>query len=74
MKITKPITLLLAILIFNTAFSQNYTPSNAHSHNDYENPIPFFTAYEQGFGSIEADIFYFNDSLFVGHTFGDIQK
>jgi alkaline phosphatase len=66
---------ILVVLVFcKLTYSQNYTPSNAHSHNDYENPIPFFTAYDQGFGSIEADIFYFNDSLFVGHTFGDIQK
>ena len=74
MKINKRIAFLVCIVFFKTAFGQNYTPSNAHSHNDYENPNPFFTAYEQGFGSIEADIFYFNDSLFVGHTFGDIQK
>lgn len=51
-----------------------YSTYNAHSHNDYENPIPFFTAYENNFGSIESDIFYFNDSLFVGHVFGDIAK
>ncbi len=74
MKINKRIAFIVCIVFFKTAFGQNYTPSNAHSHNDYENPIPFFTAYDQGFGSIEADIFYFNDSLFVGHTFGDIQK
>jgi alkaline phosphatase len=47
---------------------------NAHSHNDYENTNPFYAAYNEMFGSIEADIFYFNDSLFVGHTFPDVQK
>jgi len=51
-----------------------YSTINAHSHNDYENPIPFHTAYDNTFGSIEADIFYFKDSLFVGHVFGDIAK
>jgi alkaline phosphatase len=65
---------ILSIVFFKASYGQNYTVSNAHSHNDYENPIPFFTAYGQGFGSIEADIFYFHDSLFVGHTFPDIQK
>jgi alkaline phosphatase len=74
MKISQVTSLLLFILFFNFANGQNYTSCNAHSHNDYENPIPFFTAYGQGFGSIEADIFYYHDSLFVGHTFGDIQK
>jgi alkaline phosphatase len=33
------------------------TVSNAHSHNDYEQPIPFRMAYQAGFGSVEADIF-----------------
>jgi len=74
MKISQLTSLLLFILFFNLANGQNYTSCNAHSHNDYENPVPFFTAYGQGFGSIEADIFYYHDSLFVGHTFGDIQK
>lgn len=36
-----------------------YSTINAHSHNDYENPIPFHTAYDNTFGSIEADIFLF---------------
>ena len=67
-------TSAFTIVFFKAGFSQTYTVSNAHSHNDYENPIPFLTAYGQGFGSIEADIFYFHDSLFVGHTFPDIQK
>jgi len=78
MKKIKPIALIFTsvftIVFFKAGFSQTYTVSNAHSHNDYENPIPFFTAYGQGFGSIEADIFYYHDSLFVGHTFADIQK
>jgi alkaline phosphatase len=45
-----------------------YTTANAHSHNDYENPTPFFVAFDNGFGSIEADIFAIGDSLFVAHN------
>ena len=30
-----------------------YKVSNAHSHNDYEQKVPFLTAYNEGFGSIE---------------------
>jgi len=74
MKINKLIAVIITIVFIKSGFSQKYTSSNAHSHNDYENSIPFFTAYDQSFGSIEADIFYFNDSLFVGHIFGDVQK
>ena len=51
----------------------NYSVQNAHSHNDYVNPIPFYTAYKAGFGSMEADIFLINDSLFVGHTLADVK-
>jgi alkaline phosphatase len=77
MRNIKIILVLVGISILQTANSQSpkiYSTSNAHSHNDYENPIPFFTAYENNFGSIEADIFYFNDSLIVGHVFADIAK
>ncbi|MCF2489047.1 hypothetical protein [Dyadobacter sp. CY347] len=38
-----------------------------HSHNDYLQPAPFALAYQQGFGSVEADVFLINDSLFVAH-------
>jgi len=44
-----------------------YTVSNAHSHNDYEQKIPFWLAYQEGFGSIEADIFLHNGELLVAH-------
>jgi alkaline phosphatase len=44
-----------------------YTVANAHSHNDYEKPVPFWAAYNSGFGSIEADIFLFKDQLLIAH-------
>jgi|SRR5687768_11581146 alkaline phosphatase len=51
-----------------------YSTANAHSHNDYEQPVPLYTAYYSGFGSIEADIFLVNDSLLVAHTAKDLYK
>ena len=54
--------------------SPAFTVANLHSHNDYEKPFPFWEAYNQGFGSIEADIFLVNDSLMVSHSFKDIQR
>lgn len=42
------------------AQQRNYSVSNAHAHNDYEHPAPFYTAYNAGFGSIEADIIFLN--------------
>lgn len=45
-----------------------YTTANVHSHNDYEQKIPFWLAYNQGLGSMEADIFLENGELLVAHT------
>lgn len=50
-----------------------YTVANAHSHNDYEQPAPFWTAYREGFGSVEADIFLLGDSLLVAHDFAELR-
>jgi len=44
-----------------------YSPAQAHSHNDYEQTIPFGQAYDQQFGSVEADVFERNGQLFVAH-------
>jgi alkaline phosphatase len=51
----------------------NYTVANAHAHNDYLHPIPFYTAYNAGFGSIEADIFPVNGVLIVAHSKKEIE-
>lgn len=45
-----------------------YTVVNAHSHNDYEQAHPFWSAWNAGFGSIEADIFLVNGKLLVAHS------
>ena len=67
------IGLLFTFLICHAyAQSTSYSTANVHSHNDYEQAVPFFAAYNAGFGSIEADIFLHNDSLIVGHTEKDL--
>lgn len=66
---------LLILLCSHWALGQmTYTAQNAHSHNDYEQAQPFHLAYSQGFGSIEADVFLRNDSLFVAHEYKEIQS
>ena len=62
------------LCLVNTGYGQRegYTTANAHSHNDYEQKTPFYLAYAETFGSIEADIFLHNDSLIVGHTTADL--
>lgn len=64
--------LLLSFLHSSFAQSGNYTTANAHSHNDYEHDIPFYSAYYKHFGSIEADIFARNGQLYVAHKAEEI--
>ncbi len=72
---------LLAAFICLNIFSidvfaqqKNYTISNAHAHNDYLHPSPFYTAFNAGFGSIEADVFPVNGVLYVAHDTEYIQS
>lgn len=71
MKSTLVILLFLGSVIFSV--SAQYTTLNAHSHNDYENEIPFRLAYDNHFGSIEADIWAIDGELYVAHNRIDIQ-
>jgi len=66
--------ILIAYVINASAQPQTYTVANAHSHNDYENPVPFHTAYNAGFGSIEADIFLIKGQLIVAHDFAELKN
>lgn len=43
-----------------------------HSHNDYEQRVPFYQAYAQEIFSIEADIFSQNGQLLVAHNKEDL--
>ena len=70
-------TTLFVLLFAPLAFTQNikaYTTAEAHSHNDYTRKKPFFDAYEQQFGSIEADLFLVDDSLYVAHDQKEINR
>ncbi|TLV03334.1 alkaline phosphatase [Dyadobacter luticola] len=59
--------------LVNAQTAPSYTTAQAHSHNDYEQKIPFYSAYYQNFGSIEADVILRNDTLFVAHQQSDMQ-
>ncbi|MEO7214220.1 alkaline phosphatase [Mucilaginibacter sp.] len=70
----KKLSILIRVCAVTMTLSQTansqikpYTVANAHSHNDYKNSIPFYRAYEKGFGSIEADVFAVNGRLLVAH-------
>lgn len=66
------LTTLLILAIFSASatpmFAQQYeVGKNAHSHNDYQQTYPFYTAYMHGFASIEVDVFQVGDKLYVAH-------
>jgi alkaline phosphatase len=67
-----PFLLFFGITTASFAQTRKYTVANAHAHNDYIHPLPFYTAYNAGFGSIEADIFLRNGRLYVAHDTADI--
>ncbi|OCK53453.1 alkaline phosphatase [Chryseobacterium sp. CBo1] len=54
-----------------TTFAQT---AKIHSHNDYEQKVPFWYALGSGAHSIEADVFLENSELFVAHNQKDITK
>jgi alkaline phosphatase len=61
------------LFLFCVATAQLYTPANAHAHNDYLNKLPFYLAFQNGFGSIEADVFPVEGDLLVAHYKKDVQ-
>jgi len=67
----KKINIVVALTVGSLAFSQNYT---AHSHNDYEQKVPFWYALGADARSIEADVYLVDNELYVSHEQKDIQK
>ena len=73
------LNLFLAIFVISTALPNrgDELKSNffafAHSHNDYENPRPLLDALENGFNSVEADVYLVGNELLVAHDFDKVQ-
>ena len=51
-----------------TDFSRDIVPIRCHSHNDYWRHVPLYSAIEAGCIGVEADIWLFQEELFVGHS------
>lgn len=62
---------LPCLLIFLTGALPAAEPARplarAHAHNDYEHPRPLLDALEQGFCSVEADVWLVEGDLLVAH-------
>ncbi|MBK8556128.1 MAG: hypothetical protein IPL65_10360 [Lewinellaceae bacterium] len=48
-------------------FAQERPLQQAHAHNDYLHQRPLFDALDQGFCSVEADVFLVKGQLYLGH-------
>jgi len=58
----------LALSLSANAQQAGRTANSGHSHNDYNQNFPFFTAYHAGMGSVEADIYLKSGKLLVAHN------
>src|SRR3954451_5006734 len=67
----KSVGLLVLLAVFgrfDQARSSEVVPlENAHAHNDYEHARPLFDALDNGFTSVEADVYPVGGDLLVGH-------
>lgn len=57
-----------------TDFSRDINPIPCHSHNDYWRLVPLYSAIGAGCISVEADIWLFEDELFVGHSIASLTR
>lgn len=51
-----------------TDISRDIVPVGCHSHNDYWRRVPLYAALQAGCIGVEADVWLFDDELYVGHT------
>ncbi|KAF2466073.1 uncharacterized protein BDR25DRAFT_328199 [Lindgomyces ingoldianus] len=53
---------------YPTDFTRDVTPIPCHSHNDYWRRVPLYQALHYGCTGVEADVWLFDNELFVGHN------
>lgn len=52
---------------YPTDLTRGIIPKRIHSHNDYWRDVPLYEALSFGAISVEADVWLYNSTLFVGH-------
>ncbi|KAI4273118.1 MAG: hypothetical protein LQ337_004848 [Flavoplaca oasis] len=55
-----------------TDFSRGINPIPCHSHNDYWRRVPLYSAIEVGCISVEADVWLFDEELYIGHSLASL--
>jgi hypothetical protein len=70
--------LVLIFLLLSTACAvaqtSVYTTANAHAHNDYQHEPPLLAAYNNKFGSVEADVYLSEEEVLVAHGERDVSN
>ncbi|KAM3066677.1 Altered inheritance of mitochondria protein 6 [Clarireedia jacksonii] len=59
---------------YPTDFTRDINPIPCHSHNDYWRRVPLFSALRAGCTGVEADVWLFDDDLYVGHNTASLQR
>ena len=65
--------LFIFLFLFSVGLlAQDVQQQRVHSHNDYDQSVPFWNAYSSGAHSIEADVFLKDGVLYVTHDESEI--
>lgn len=59
---------------YPTDFTRDILPIPCHSHNDYWRRVPLFSALRAGCTGVEADVWLFDDELYVGHNTASLTR
>lgn len=59
---------------YPTDATRDVIPIACHSHNDYWRRIPFYDAIHWGCTGVEADVWLFDEELYVGHNTASLTK
>jgi hypothetical protein len=73
MRITMIVLLWASVLVTSGQERLGTPVPRTHAHNDYEHSRPLWDALEQGFCSVEADIYLVNGELLVAHDLKNVQ-
>ncbi|KAF2158436.1 hypothetical protein M409DRAFT_31049 [Zasmidium cellare ATCC 36951] len=57
-----------------SASSEDVLPIPCHSHNDYWRREPLYDALSWGCTGVEADVWLFDEELYVGHTVSSLKR
>ncbi|EAR01375.1 phosphatidylinositol-specific phospholipase C/glycerophosphodiester phosphodiesterase family protein [Maribacter sp. HTCC2170] len=70
----KKIFVFLLLVFVQYLASQEISEVKIHSHNDYLQSLPFWTAYDNGLSSIEVDVFLKEGILYATHSKREIKE